>query len=176
MAEIDDLRGKPPVLTVTGDIDASGADTVRFLRESPLVKGPGAFTRAVSIEGPGKLNLQLVFPLFVGEGSGVAGEYTFSGATASVVKSLEMRDLRGKLSFTQRGVAAPQIAGTLFGKPAMLTMATASDGLITTQIEGGVDSAALAAYILPRSPRSPTAPRRGRRSSRRRAAPRASSS
>ena len=147
VAEIDDLRGKPPVLTVTGDIDASGDDTVRFLRESPLVKGPGAFTRAVSIEGPGKLHLQLVFPLFVGEGIRVAGEYTFSGATASVAKSLEMRDLRGKLSFTQRGVAAPQITGTLFGKPATLAMATASDGLITTQIEGGVDSAALAAYV-----------------------------
>jgi uncharacterized protein (TIGR02099 family) len=147
VAEIDDFRGKPPVLTVTGDIDASGADTVRFLRESPLAKGPGAFTRAVSIEGPGKLHLQLVFPLFVGEGIRVAGEYTFSGATAGVAKSVEMRDLRGKLSFTQRGVAAPQITGTLFGKPATLAMATASDGLITTQIEGGVDSAALAAYI-----------------------------
>ena len=147
VAEVDDLRGKPPVLTVTGDIDASGVDTVRFLRESPLVKGPGAFTRAVSIEGPGKLHLQLIYPLFGGEGIRVAGEYAFSGATANAGKSLEMRELRGKLSFTQRGVTAPQITGTFFGKPATLTMATAADGVITTQIEGSVDAPSLATHI-----------------------------
>src|SRR5258706_11882572 len=93
VAEIDDLRGKPPVLTVTGDIDTSGADTVRFLRESPLVKGPGAFTRAVSIEGPGKLHLQLVFPLFAGEGIRVAGGTPSSVAAAPPAQSPPRRDV-----------------------------------------------------------------------------------
>src|SRR6185369_1234960 len=107
---------------------------------------PGAFTRAVSIEGPGQLHLQLVMPLSMTDVR-VAGEYTFSGATASVAKALEMRELRGKLSFTQRGVAAPQITGELFGKPATLTMATNADGVITTQIEGTMDVAAVAEHM-----------------------------
>jgi uncharacterized protein YhdP len=51
-AVVDDLGAKPPVLTLNADIDTTGADTVRFLRESPLVNGPGSFTRAVAIEGP----------------------------------------------------------------------------------------------------------------------------
>ena len=59
-AVIDDFGAHPAVLTIAGDIDTSGADTVRFLRESPLVNGPGAFTRAVAIEGPARLKLQLV--------------------------------------------------------------------------------------------------------------------
>ena len=44
-------------------VDTNGADSTQFLRESPLVAGPGAFTRVVSIEGPGSLKLQLRYPL-----------------------------------------------------------------------------------------------------------------
>ena len=148
-AEVDDLAAKPPVLTILGDIDTSGADTVRFLRESPLVKGPGAFTRAVAIEGPGKLHLRLVYPLWGTDPVRVAGDYSFTGATASVTKTLAMRDLRGKLSFTERGVAAPAITGTMFGNPATLAMATRGDGAVVTEIAGTIDSAGLGAYVAP---------------------------
>ena len=145
-AVVDDLGAKPPVLTLVGDIDTTGADTVRFLRESPLVNGPGAFTRAVSVEGPGRLKLQLVYPMWGTDPVRVVGDYNFTGATASVGHTLAMRDVRGRLSFTESGVRAPAIAGTLFGKPATLSMATQADGQVVTQIEGSVDSPAMAAY------------------------------
>src|SRR5258708_13458614 len=145
-AVIDDFAAKPPTLTIDGELDTSGADSVRFLRESPLVNGPGAFTRAVSIEGPGKLKLSMVYPLWGADPVRVAGDYTFAGATATVAKSLAMRDLRGRLSFTHRGVRAPEITGTLFGKPATLTMPTQPAGAVPTQIEGKADASALAAY------------------------------
>jgi uncharacterized protein (TIGR02099 family) len=148
-AEVDDLTGKPPTLTILGDIDTSGADSMRFLRESPLVKGPGAFTRVVAVDGPGKVHLQLIYPLGPGETVRVAGDYTFGGATASVARTLAMRDMQGKLSFTHRGVSAPQITGTLFGLPATLSMTTLADGQLVTQVEGSIDSAGLAAYVAP---------------------------
>jgi uncharacterized protein (TIGR02099 family) len=148
-AEVDDLAAKPPVVTIVGDIDASGQDTVRFLRESPLVKGPGAFTRAVAIDGPGRLHLQLAYPLWGTDPARVNGDYTFAGATASVARTLAMRDVNGQLSFTQRGVSAPAITGTLFGRPATLAMATQPDGQVITQIEGSIDAAGLAAYVAP---------------------------
>jgi len=44
-------------------------------------------------------------------------------------------------------VAAPQITGALFGKPATLTMATQADGSVTTQIEGVIDAAAIGTYV-----------------------------
>jgi len=144
-AIVEDLGAKPPVLTVTGDIDTTGADTVRFLRESPLVNGPGAFTRAVSVEGPGRLKLQLVYPMWGTDPVRVVGDYLFAGATATVGHTLAMRDVRGRLAFTESAVRAPAIAGTLFGKPASLTMAT-QDGQVVTQIEGRIDSAAMSAY------------------------------
>jgi uncharacterized protein (TIGR02099 family) len=147
VATIEDLGAKPPVLTLTGEMDTSGADSVRFLRESPLVNGPGAFTRAVAIEGPGQLKLNLVYPLWGTDPVRVAGDYVFSGATATVAKTLAMRDVRGRLSFTHRGVRAPEITGTLFGKPALLTMTTQADGQVVTQIDGKMDAAVMDAYI-----------------------------
>jgi uncharacterized protein (TIGR02099 family) len=145
-AIVADLGAKPPVLTLNGDIDTSGADTVRFLRESPLVNGPGAFTRAVSIEGPGRLKLQLVYPMWGTDPVRVVGDYTFAGATASVGRTLAMRDLRGRLAFTESAVRANAIIGTLFGKPASLAMATENNQVVT-QIEGRIEAPDMAAHL-----------------------------
>ena len=147
-AVIEDLSEKPPLLVIDGDIDTTGGDSVRFLRESPLVNGPGAFTRAVSIEGPARFRLGLRYPL--GGGSDpvrVNGEYTFNGAIASVARTLQLRDIKGKLTFTEKGVSAPALAGTMFGKPATLALSNEADGRVLTAIEGGIDAANLAAYV-----------------------------
>jgi uncharacterized protein (TIGR02099 family) len=149
VAAIEDMRARPPTLTVKGDIDTTGADSVRFLRESPLVKGPGAFTRVVSVEGPARLHLELAYPMAPGSPVDVKGDYRFDGATASVSKTLVMTDVKGNLAFTQRGVSAPQITGTLFDKPAMLAMSTPAEGGVVTTVEGSIDSSGMKAYLAP---------------------------
>ena len=147
-AVIDNLGGRPSLLTVSGDVDTTGVDSVRFLRESPLVDGPGAFTRAVAIEGPARLKLQLSFPLGGGvDPVRVAGDYNFAGATATVGKTLAMRDVKGHLTFTEKGVRAPQITGTLFDKPATLSMGTQPDGQVVTQIDGRIEQDAMGPYV-----------------------------
>lgn len=146
-AVIDDLRGAPPLITIDGQVETTGADAMRFLRESPLRNGPGAFTRAVSIEGPGHLGLHLEYPIGGGDRVRVAGDYQFAGATATVAGDLAMRELRGKLAFTERAVRASDITGTLFGQPARLAMSTQADGRVLTAIEGRIDAPALAAYV-----------------------------
>jgi uncharacterized protein (TIGR02099 family) len=146
-AVIADLAAKPPLLTIDGDIDTTGADSMRFLRESPLVNGPGAFTRAVSVEGPGRLHLHIDFPLAGTDPVRVTGDYQFAGATATAARSLALRDLRGRLSFSERGVRAPELTGTLFGQPARITMATQPDGSVQTDLQGAIDAPALAAYL-----------------------------
>ena len=146
-AVIENLVVKPPLLVIDGDVDTSGADSVRFLRESPLVNGPGAFTRAVAVEGPGRLKLHLEFPIGPGEKARVRGDYTFAGANASVGKNLAFRDMQGRLSFTERGVSAPEIKGAMFGKPAVLTMSTQPDGQILTSIDGHIDAPVFATYV-----------------------------
>ncbi|HEY2628844.1 MAG TPA: YhdP family protein [Usitatibacter sp.] len=149
IAVIDNLGAHPPVLTITGDIDTSGADTVRFLRESPLVNGPGSFTKAVALDGPARLKLQLIYPLSGVDPLRVVGDYNFNGVTATVGRSLVMRDVKGRLTFTERGVRAPQINGTLFDKPAVLSMGTQPDGQVMTQVDGRIETDAMGAWVPP---------------------------
>ncbi|HET9652153.1 MAG TPA: AsmA-like C-terminal region-containing protein, partial [Usitatibacter sp.] len=146
-AIIEDLGAKPPLLTIDGDVDTTGAEGLRFLRESPLVAGPGSFTRAVSIEGPGRLKLHLDIPLSGTDPVRVAGDYQFNGAVATAAKTLVLRDLRGRLSFSERGVRAPELSGTLFGQPAQVALSTQPDGQVLTTLQGRIDAANLAAYV-----------------------------
>jgi uncharacterized protein (TIGR02099 family) len=146
-AVIEDFGARPPVLTFQADIDTSGNDSVRFLRESPLVNGPGAFSRAIAIEGPARLKLRIDYPLWGTDPVRVAGDYNFAGATATAAKTLALRDVKGRLAFTERGVRAPELTGTLFGEPATLAMVTQPDGLLLTTLEGRIDARALGAYL-----------------------------
>jgi len=146
-AIVDDLGAGPPVLTFQADIDTSGGDGVRFLRESPLVNGPGAFTRVVGVEGPARLKLRIDYPLWGPDPVRVAGDYTFTGVTATAAKTLAMRDVNGRLAFTERGLRAPELTGTLFGHPAVLAMATQPDGQVLTTIEGRIEAPLLGTYL-----------------------------
>ena len=146
-AVIADLGAKPPVLVVQGTVDTSGADSVRFLRESPLVSGPGAFTRVVAIEGPGQLKLRLVYPLWGTEPIQVAGDYQFNGASASVGRNLAMRDVRGELSFSEKGVRAQGLTGTMFGQPTVLRMSTTPEGRVLTLLDGRIEASGLRPHL-----------------------------
>ena len=146
-AVVADLGARPPLLTIDGDVDTSGADSVRFLRESPLVNGPGTFTRAIAIEGPGRLKLHIAFPLAGTAPVQVAGDYEFDGATASVTRNLSMRDVHGHLTFNEKGIAAPGLTGTLFDAPARLVMSTQPDGRVLTTLDAHTDAAAIGTFV-----------------------------
>ena len=146
-AVIADLGADPPLLQIDGDIDTTGGDSTRFLRETPLVDGPGAFTRVVAIEGPARLRLRLAWPLWGNTPFRLTGEYAFSGATASVGRSLVLAGVRGPLAFTEKSVRAPELTGTMFGQPATLRLSNQPDGSVLTQLEGKLGAAALGAFI-----------------------------
>lgn len=146
-AVIEDLNADPPTLVIDGDIDTTGADSVRFLRESPLVQGPGAFTRVVAVEGPARLKLHIDYPLWGTQLVRVAGEYAFAGASASVANRLTLRDVRGRLAFSEKGVRAPELSGSLFGKPAALAIMTQADGQVLTTLSGRIDGVVLGAHL-----------------------------
>jgi uncharacterized protein YhdP len=135
------------VLDLDADIDTVGGDGARFLSETPLAEGPGAFTRAVSVEGPARLKLRMNYPLSGPNAVRVSGDYSFAGATASVGRSLVLAGIHGNLAFTERSVRAPELAGTMFGQPAALRLSTQADGSVLTQLEGRLGANALGAFI-----------------------------
>lgn len=146
-AVIANLAAHPPVLEVAAEVDTSGADSVRFLRETPLAAGPGAFTRHVAVEGPARLKLALGFPLSGPEPIRIAGEVALAGATAAVGRDLRLESVRGTIAFTEKSVAAPQLTGTMFGQPASLRLATQADGSVLTQLDGRLGAQAMAGLV-----------------------------
>ncbi len=146
-AVIADFGAEPPLLVVDGEVDTSGGDGTRFLRESPLASGPGAFTKVVGVEGPARLKLHLGYPLRGTEGVRVNGEYVFAGGSANVGRSLLLTGIRGTLGFTERAVRSSEITGSMFGQPAVLRLATQPDNTVLTQLEGRMSAPVLGAFI-----------------------------
>src|SRR6185369_6654363 len=51
------------------------------------------------------------------------------------------------LAFTESGVSAPQITGTMFGHPAVLRLSTEGRGAVLATLEGRIDAGAMRAHL-----------------------------
>ena len=135
MIAVDDFLASPYTLSIQGETAARGEDVTRFLRESPLVNGVGAFTKSVSIEGPGRLELALKIPIHAPEGSKatakVNGSYTLRGAQAKPVLGPLVTGLTGSVAFTEGGVKSNGITGLAYGNPLTIGIASGPDGVAT---------------------------------------------
>ena len=139
---VDDFAALPYTLSIQGETAARSEDVVRFLRESPLINGVGAFTKSVSIEGPGKLELALKMPIDAPEGSKaatkVSGSYTLRGAQAKPAFGPLVTGLIGSVVFTESSVKSNGITGLAYGNPLTIGIASGPEG-VTTDFAGRAD-------------------------------------
>jgi uncharacterized protein YhdP len=114
------------------------------LKESPLVANVGAFTRYVTLGGPGKLDLELRIPLGGSNGkpglaTRVSGKYTIARGNARLAFGPDITGLGGSVSFTEANVRSTALAGVAYGNPVAVSIAGNGDAGI------GVDFSARAA-------------------------------
>ena len=132
---VDDFSAAPYTLSIRGEAAARGEDVTRFLRESPLISGVGAFTKTVSIEGPGKLELAMKIPLNAPLSSTstikINGSYAMRGGQAKPVFGPQITGLNGTVNFTESDVKSSGISGTAFGNPLTVAIDSAADGVVT---------------------------------------------
>ncbi|MCY7388113.1 MAG: TIGR02099 family protein [Burkholderiales bacterium] len=132
---IDDFAATPYTLSIQGEAAARGEDMTRFLRESPLINGVGAFTRSIAIEGQGRLELALKIPLHIPESvkvtSKISGTYTMKGAQAKPVFGPLITGLNGSVTFTESGVKSNGLAGVAYGNPLNVAITSGNDGVLT---------------------------------------------
>ena len=132
---IDDFTMRPYTLSINGQTDANGEDVARFLRESPLINGVGAFTKSVAIEGPGTLELAMKIPIGAPElvkgGAKINGKYTLRRGQAKPIIGPLITALTGSVAFTESGVKSNGIAGTAYGNPLTVAIASGNDGVVT---------------------------------------------
>ena len=132
---VDDFAARPYLLSIRGETDANGEDVARFLRESPLINGVGAFTKSVAIEGAGTLELSMKIPISAPDPGKVAakinGKYTLRRGQAKPVVGPLVTALTGSVAFTESGVKSSGIVGTAYGNPLTLSIASGNDGVVT---------------------------------------------
>ena len=152
---IDDFGGSPPILTIQGFADARAEDTARYLKESPLIDNVGAFTRFVSLEGPGKLELGLKFFLGTKQPARINGKYTVSRARAKLPlgeRGIDIGNLNGGVVFTESSVKSLSLAGTAYGNPLTISIAGAGDNPVTVDFAARAEIAQLGDVLPFRMP------------------------
>ncbi len=152
---INDLAEQPQTLEISSSADARAEDVSRFLRESPLASSVGAFTRVVSLEGPGSLELALKIPLGSKGQVKVDGKYSVNRATAKTIFGPVISSLSGGVTFTENGVksfaptgTANALSGTAFGNPFSISINGGGSAGVTTEFSARADLAQLA-DVLP---------------------------
>lgn len=154
---VADTYVKPMLLAIAGEADARAEDVSRYLRESPLVDGVGAFTRFVSLEGPGKLNIDLKIPIGVpAEDVGTPraprfrlnGRYQLQRGAAKLALGTEVTGLGGQIQFSESGVKSTGIAGVAYGNPITFNINGGGEAGVTTEFAGRAEVQQLN-HILP---------------------------
>lgn len=147
---IADTYAAPSILSVTAEADARAEDVSRYLRESPLIDGPGAFTRFVALEGPGKLNLDLRIPLGATNAAEdgtravrprINGRYQLTRGSAKLGIGVQINNLSGQVQFSEAGVktAGPGITGTAFDAPISININGGGEAGVVTEFAGRAD-------------------------------------
>ena len=94
-------------------------------------------------EGSGALDLRLVMPLRKVADTTVKGEYRFSGNRLWLVDGVPPLDAAsGRVSFTEKSLAVPEVRAQALGEPMRLVARTEADGSVHFEAAGAVSVSA----------------------------------
>lgn len=149
-AVIPDLSAPVEILQLEGEAQGATGEVLRFIRESPLAEWTDHFLDRATAEGSGRLALRLILPLRGSDPARVTGNYQFFNNTLRLAPDLpELRQLNGRLDFTERSVNASRLTLETLGGPATLSLATLADGTLRATASGRVTAEALQGFLPP---------------------------
>lgn len=142
-AEISDLGESGQPLVITGTASGPTADFLRFIESSPVGGYIGHVTQNMKAGGSGGLKLRLELPLDDLPATRVDGRYRFIANQLVIDNDLPpVSAINGELHFTESGLDAKRIRGTMLDAPAVVDIAT-ENGRIAIQANGSASVAAL---------------------------------
>lgn len=116
-ATIPKLSADESTLNIKGQITGELAEAAHFIQDSPLAKTLGKL-KAVSLNGPMRMALQLQIPLDTDESIKILGTTKFSWALLKLAKpNITLPLGKGKIHFTEDTLSSSLLSGTLFEKP-----------------------------------------------------------
>jgi uncharacterized protein (TIGR02099 family) len=136
-AKIRDVGREFPTLRAEGSATPSGADALRFVRESPLASKIQDRLAGVEVDGPLRLRLALDIPLAHDdpEKPKVAGEVTFID-NAVRLRGTEFAGTTGTLAFSHDRVAAEGLRARVAELPLTVSLVPGTvDGAAATRLQ-----------------------------------------
>lgn len=132
-------ENKPQILEVQADnIQMDFVNGLNFIHASPLEKTIGKMFNGLDLRGPVTLKLGLTVPLSEPDKTQVKGVVTLKAAEMKLQPwDLVISNLKGQLAFTETGMDAKEIQGTLFNKPLTLSLTTVQQTKDTSFVQAG---------------------------------------
>lgn len=136
------------MLGVEGRGTGGAGDMLAFVEASPLAETVSAFTRDLRVSGDARLGMKLEVPLYEPQSIRVAGAVDFPGNDVSLDSTLPPFDgVTGRLEFSERGIALPELRGTFLGGPIRVEARPAGDGRMRVEASGSIDAAGIRTLV-----------------------------
>lgn len=145
---IEDMAIPNPLFKIKGEAHASAQDITRYLRESPLSEGIGAFTRFVQIEGSGQLALELDIPITQKEGFKVSGRYLLNRGSAKPAIGPLVTNINGSVQFTESSIKSMGLNGMAYGNPLTVAITGGGETGVVTTLTGRAELTQLQ-HVIP---------------------------
>jgi uncharacterized protein (TIGR02099 family) len=140
---IPDIDQPNLILNITGKVEGTAESTVAFLQQSPLWSKLSSQLDPLKIQGPVQLDLDLNIPLKDPKTkSEVFGSLDFFNATLALpAQDLTFTEMKGEITFDERGIYADQLSGKFYGQPitAQLASHSGTPGFLEVAIQGDMD-------------------------------------
>jgi uncharacterized protein (TIGR02099 family) len=135
---IDQLAGKEPRLTISGQGTGELADLVGYVNASPVTSMIGGFLETTKVNGPGRLQIKLNIPLNHTVDTEVEGSVLFQGNDVALRSDMApLTAVSGRLDFSQHGIRIAGISAGFAGGQARIDADTGPDGALVIKAAGG---------------------------------------
>lgn len=148
---IADMRAKPAVITVRGDIDGPTQEKLDYLMQSPpLQRKFGQYLDILRVEGNSLLSLDMALPIQNMEDNRVSGTVKMDDNTLFVPPLGEvLSHTRGMLRFSADGLQAEGMTADLLGQAVDLNIFRTANGQTRLHATGRFDAVDLSHRYLP---------------------------
>lgn len=132
-------------LLIDGEVRGPMSNFLQFVAASPVNATLDGLTEGATSTGDAALRLKLMIPLDNTDGSKVSGQFALAGNRLQLGYGIPLLDqLRGTLSFTERGIRANALSANALGGRVQIGADTARDGAIRIRATGTASGAGLA--------------------------------
>jgi uncharacterized protein (TIGR02099 family) len=148
-AIVPDLFNGNALLEVKGEAHGPADSFIGFANASPVAKMIDGITTDMKATDNARLRLDLKVPLRYVHNTTVAGDLAFNGNTLTLAGNPPLKNIRGRLQFSNAGITARNIGVQLMGGPATISATTLAGGLIRVDALGRMNVPGLRPYLNP---------------------------